>query len=138
MEENNQEDFIDLFEYPKVWPNSDDGDLSVWKSWDKNFKSYYYHIGIEGMIGYKDIDDAIDYYKHLRNGFKRYLKDNNVKQTKTSEHTIYHSRDVEVIDDTANKCTWVYVTEPSMGFNELYDTYLWLEDIIKQLESIKY
>lgn len=135
--EEHQEDFIDLFEYPKVWPNSNDGDLSVWKTWDKNFKEYVYHIGIEGMIGYKNLNEGIEYYEQLCNALKTFLDEHSTSSDKADRDIIYHSRDVEVYDDKDNDCVWIYVSEPSMGFDSLYDTYLWLTDIIKQLKTIK-
>jgi len=110
--------------------------LSVWKTWDEDIKAYYYHIGTEGSIGYKNLHGAIEYYKQMCNGFKQYLDNNNIKKIQQSNQTIYRSRDIEVVDDKDNECVWVYTSEPSLGFNSLYDTYLWLVDVTKQLESI--
>lgn len=135
--EKHQEDFVDLFEYPKVWPNSNDGDLSVWKTWDKDFKKYTYHIGIEGFIGYKTLNEGIEYYEQLCNALKKFVDNHPISLRKTDHDIIYRSRDIEVHDDKDNECVWIYASEPSMGFNSLYDTYMWLSDIIKQLKTIK-
>lgn len=136
-QDKEHEDFVDLFEYPQVWQNSNDGDLSVWKTWDKDFKTYIYHIEIEGFIGYKTLNEGIEYYEELCNALKAFLKKNAIPSKKANNKVIYHSRDVEVHDDKDNDCIWIYVSEPSMGFNSLYDTYSWLSDIIEQLKTIK-
>ena len=133
--EEHQEDFIDLFEYPKVWGDND-GDLSVWKEWDKNFKSYIYHIGMEGLIGYKNLSEGIKYYEKLCKALKVFVDKNSTSQNETNTDVIYHSRDIEVHDDKANNLVWIYATEPAVGFNSLYDTYLWFSDVVKQLKTI--
>lgn len=130
-----KEKFVILLEYPHIW-NDNSGDLSVWKEWDENLNKYTYHIGVEGFIGYKNLNEGIAYYEQMSNAFNEYLKANTISSPKQNDNIVYHSRDIEVENDKDNKCVWIYVSEPSLGFNCLYDTYLWLKDIIKQLKTI--
>ncbi len=126
------DDFVDLFE----WPNANNGDLSIWKDWDKYSKSDTYHIEIEGNIAYNNLSDGINYYENMCKALKEYLDNNSILPNESNKNVIYHSRDIEVIDDKENNCVWIYTSEPAYNFHCLYDTYLWLADVVKQLKSI--
>ena len=137
------EDFEDLFEYPSVWPNTNGGDLSVWKTVDHcdDYNPTYYHIEIEGYIGYKTLQDAVNYYQDMLDKLTvwiiSYKKDHpnrdDEKYKKYDADLVYQTRDIEVRYN--NDCYWIFTEPPEFPYIDGCKE--WLEDVVKQLKTIK-
>lgn len=107
-------------------------DLSVWSI--ENDYGIRYHIGIEGLIYYETLNDAIEYYKIMLNEYQKWLTDNNVQRTEHNIKHLFKSQDIEIgkLSDESE----YYINTYAPSFSELYDTYWWLFDVIQQLENI--
>ena len=131
------EDFEDLFEYPSVWPNTNGGDLSVWKTVDHcdDYDLTHYHIEIEGYIGYKTIKEAVDYYQDMLDKLtvwiasckNKYPNRDDEEYKKSDADLIYHTRDIEVRYN--NDYYWVFTESPE--FSYIDGCKEWLEDVVK-------
>lgn len=108
-------------------------DFEVWKSDLHGVR--YYNIGIEGNIGYENIEYFIDLYKEYLQAFLVYLTENNYIKPKREEEwkRIYQSRAIEIIHQDGYY--WVFLD--SYKSTEIWDLYYYMKDVIKQLEEIK-
>ena len=109
------------------------GDFELWK--EENYNLTFYHLAIEGYIGFKTIGEFIDLYSMFLEELKRYLIENKYpKPEKSSDWgTIYKARGIEVC--FAHDYYWVFLDEYTS--TEIWDTYYYLEDVIKQLKKIE-
>jgi hypothetical protein len=115
-----------LFKYPKTLE-----DIEVWKNYD-SYKPY--HIDIEGLIWYETLQNGIDYLTTLKDEYFKWLKSNhNDEIVEEVNDIIYKSYDIEIFKDKIGYC--IFLNAPS--FDKLYDTYLWFDGVIKQLNKIK-
>lgn len=117
----------DIFSYPNYL-----SDINVWC--EENEESTTYHIGVEELICYRTLEEGIDYIKGLKEIYYEWLKGNSYIQ------------DVENRNKSLNTLSNIKINKESCGytiklnapsFSELFDTYVWLDGVVKQLESIK-
>lgn len=94
----------------------------------------YYKISIEGYMGFENMSEIVELYKEFLVKLEGYLIENN--RPKTEKHLwkcIYQTRAIDVCHD--HDCYWFFL-EPYKS-TEIWDTYYYMEDVIKQLSEIK-
>jgi len=113
--------------------NWQDDDFSVWK--DKVWYSDkdQYHIGIEGYMGFKNMNQAIECYEQFNEAFKEYIERNGgLKEKHLGWHKIYSTRAVNVSYE--NECYWIFLD--GYKSEEISELHWYMCDVIEQLKGI--
>ncbi|MGZ7444935.1 hypothetical protein [Paenibacillus sp. TH7-28] len=107
-------------------------DFEVYESSDM-INGRQYHLSIEGYIGVKKLSDLIDLYKDFSNLFYKFLRDKNYPEEEIKQwNTIYSSREIQICYE--GNCYWVFLKEYKSSY--IWNLYLYLQDIIVQLEDV--
>jgi hypothetical protein len=123
-----------LFEYP----NSFNDDISVWK--DDRYNMENYHIGIEGYIGYDNLQDGIDYLCKLKEKYFDWLKQNydiSELNNNIKNDMVYKSYDIEIFNHSNEEYKILFIFLSAPTFYNIYDTYKWFDGVVNQLKNIK-
>lgn len=108
-----------------------DDDFSLWKS--SEYGVSYYHVSTEGYVGHDSMEEAVEWFKHFLGGLENYLiTEHHEKTPKHRWRLIYSTRAVDVCYE--HECYWVFLD--GYKSTEIWDTYYYLEDVIKQLEEL--
>lgn len=114
---------IDLFKFSGE-------DFLVWQSEENGIK--YYNIGIEGYIGFKEIESFVSLYEDILTHFEEYLVANhdrpNINKDKES---VYKTRAVDVRYWHENY--WIFLD--GYKSTEIWDLYYYVKDVIEQLRE---
>lgn len=111
--------------------NIHDDDFSLWK--DHSYGFDWYHIGIEGYIGFESVQSFIDLYELFLNELHEYLIKNKYPKTERERwRIVYSKRAIDICYE--NEFYWVFLEEYKS--TEIWDTYYYLEDVIKQLKEV--
>lgn len=95
----------------------------------------YYHVSIEGYIGFKRIKDIVNLYKLFLGELFKYLTENNYEKKEINGwRTVYKKRAIEVCYES--ECYWVFLD--GYESTEIWDTYYYLKDVITQLKEIEF
>lgn len=113
--------------------NIHNDDFILWK--EEKYGETFYHISIEGYLGFDKIEDCIDLYSMFLKKLKKYLVENKypIPNRSYKWKTIYLTRSIEVCYEY--DCYWVFLD--GYESTEIWDTYYYLEDVINQLKEIK-
>lgn len=113
--------------------NLHNDDFILWK--EKKYDLTWYHLSIEGHIGFATLSNVIDLYSLFLEELESYLIKNEYPKPKEIHgwKTIYKTRGMEVCYE--HDCYWVFLDD----FNsiEIWDTYYYLKDVIEQLRRIE-
>ncbi len=104
-------------------------DFSIWKN------DNYYHISIEGYIGYHSLDHAIDYYNGFIDKFKLWLIDSNYnKPNKINPYwnSVHRTRAIDI--GYMEDCYWIFLEGHKS--EEIYELLWYMEDILNQLKEV--
>ena len=94
----------------------------------------YYHLSIEGYIGFEKLHDFIGLYKFFLNELHDYLlKNNHPKTERDGWKRIYRKRAIEICYE--NNCYWIFLD--GYESTKIWDTYYYLEDVIDQLKEVE-
>lgn len=127
-----------LFSYPETFEDIEVSQEII-ETNRKDFDYTYYSICIEGLIYYKTLQDGIDYLTILKDKYYEWLIGNYdidvliEERNQLNQNTLYQSYDIEITDEGEIGCV-IYLYAPS--FSVLYQTYEWLDGVIKQLKTI--
>lgn len=108
------------------------GDIQVYKV--RQEETDFYHIFIEGYIGFEKIEDFILLYKGFLEELKFYLQKNNSDALSEKTHkwnVIYRTRDIEICRH--HNLYWIFL-EPYKS-SSILGIYQYLEDVISQLKK---
>lgn len=112
--------------------NIHNGDFILWK--EDKYDITFYHIAIEGYMGFETIGDAIDLYSLYLEELKKYLVENKHPEAERYRwDVVYKTRGIEVCFE--HGCYWVFLD--GYESTEIWDTYYYLEDVIEQLREIE-
>lgn len=106
------------------------GDIQVYKVQQED--ADFYHIFIEGYIGFEKLEDFISFYKGFLEELKSYLQKNNLdalSEKAQKWRVVYRTRDVEICRH--HNLYWVFL-EPYKS-DSILGIYRYLEDVINQL-----
>lgn len=110
-------------------------DFDVWET--ERYDSPYYHIAVEGYIGFENLNDLISLYTEFLQEFKKYLlKNHEEPEWRRKTHgwkSIYKTRAIDVCLD--HGCYWVFLD--GYESNEVWDLYDYMTDVINQLKEFE-
>lgn len=107
-------------------------DYEIWKSQEHGIT--FYHIGIEGYVGFENFEDAISEYEEFLNQLHNYLKSEGYPKAEMHGwKRLYKTRAVEVCYEF--DCYWIFLEQYKS--TEIWFLYYYLEDVINQLKGIK-
>ncbi|PAV30367.1 hypothetical protein CIL05_07805 [Virgibacillus profundi] len=107
-------------------------DFELWK--EEKYGVKFYHVSIEGYIGFEKLEDFIELYEHFLGELQQYLIENNYPKTeKSGWKRIYSKRAMDIC--YGNDCYWIFLDGYESA--EIWDAYYYLEDVINQLREVK-
>jgi hypothetical protein len=93
----------------------------------------YFNISIEGYMGFYTIKSVIESYTMFLDKLKKYLEENHEKTEKHGWKCVYQTRAIDVCYE--GDCYWVFLD--TFKSSEAWDTYYYMEGVIRQLSEIK-
>ncbi|GIN22527.1 hypothetical protein [Siminovitchia fordii] len=108
------------------------GNFELWT--EEKYGATYYHVGIEGYIGFERIEDFIGLYEFFLEKLHEYLTENNYAKREVSGwKRIYKKRAIEICYESG--CYWVFLD--GYESTDIWDTYYYLKDVIDQLKEVE-
>lgn len=95
-----------------------------------------YHVGMEGYIFYRTLQDAIKYLEEIKENYRKWLaaNKNTVTEREPDDDEVYRSYDVEVCENEGMGITVFISSAPLLSLTAVYH---WLDGVIAQLKTIK-
>jgi hypothetical protein len=113
--------------------NLHNDDFILWK--EKKYDLTWYHLSIEGYIGFETLDDAIGLYNLFLKELEEYLTENNHPKPNKNRgrRIVYKVRGMEVCYE--HEYYWVFLD--GYKSTDIWDIYYYLKDVIEQLRRIE-
>jgi len=89
----------------------------------------YYKISVEGYMGFETVIQIVDLYKEFLVKLEEYLTENHEKTDKHIWECVYQTRAINI--NYKAKCYWVFLD--LFKTTQIWDTYYYMEDVIKQI-----